>query len=635
MEDFDTDVLIVGAGPTGLTLACELIRRGVGCRIVDKNPKPATQSRALGIHARTLETFELMGILPGFLERGHVAHGVRMMADGKEVMHVRLDDVDSAYPFVLILSQSETERILTEHLHSFHVHVDRSTTLSTFTQDADGVIATVESESESDDPAQPLSQSPRPFRWERGGEAGVRGLTATVRARWIVGCDGAHSAVRHTLGLKFEGAPYAEQFMLADVRLDWDKSDEELLVWVARPGLAAFFPMGGNLWRIVVSASKVPEDSRGDGALTGHDEVTEIPLDELRQLVADRVDIPVGISDPQWTARFRVHRRIVDRMRSGRAFLAGDAADIHSPAGGQGMNTGIQSAHNLAWKLAMVVKGEAPESLLDTYNAERHPIEQDVLRGTDLLTKLVTSSGPIAHWVRDSLLPVLSHQDFIQHRIVANVTEVAVGYRRSPIVEDHRVADSAVHAGDHAPHATVTNAQTGDTARVTELIDPDRLTLFVLSGPVVERPLNGHEPAITPDIEGFAPFLNTFSGIGGVAAMPGGALAAAVDSVESGEALYRVVAAGKTVQECYADRVTCHLIVRNEAQTYGYDWPCDTWIDTNDALHERYGRSEPSLYLIRPDGYVAFRGAAPDVERLPAYLAKLFGDDLRKDETDE
>ena len=611
MAEFDTDVLIVGAGPTGLTLASELMRRGIACRIVDKNPKPATQSRALGIHARTLETFELMGILPDFLERGHVAHGVRMRADGKEVMHVRLDEVDSAYPFVLVLSQSETERMLAEHLASQGLTVERPVSLTTFTQDADGVTATLDHDGEAE----------------------------ATRARWIVGCDGAHSAVRHTLGLKFEGAPYAEQFMLADVFVDWEMSNEELLIWVAKPGLAAFFPMGNfpvdgvaleerrprNLWRIVMSGGK---DAAADAPmLTGHnDDVSTLTIDELRALVAERVDVPIDISDPQWTARFRVHRRIVDKMRVGHAFLAGDAADIHSPAGGQGMNTGIQSAHNLAWKLSMVVKGEAPESLLDTYHTERHPIEQDVLRGTDLLTKLVTSNGPLAHWVRDSLLPILSHQDFIQHRIMANVSEVAVGYRRSPIVEEHRIPDSNVRAGDHAPAASVVNTQTGETARVVDLIDPLRHTLLVLTGPVVERPLAGHESRVTADVEGFAPFLNTFSGIGGVAAMPGGVVGIASDSVISGEALYRVVAAGKTVEECYGDKVTCHLIVRDESQTYGYDWSCDTWVDRSDALHERYGRSEPSLYLIRPDGYIAFRGTATDVERLPAYLAKLFGE---------
>ena len=607
MADYDTDVLVVGAGPTGLTLAAELARRGIDCRIVDKNPQPATQSRALGIHARTLETFDLMGLVDEFLKRGHIAHGVRMYADGKEVMHVRLDDVDSAYPFVLILSQSETERILLSQLESMGVTVERPVALSTFTQDDTGVTATL---STPDGDSQ-------------------------IRARWIVGCDGAHSAVRHTLGLKFEGAPYAEQFMLADVHIDWESDGQELLIWVAKPGLAAFFPMGGDLWRIVVSASKGAAPAADDGMLTGHDEVAGLTLAELRKLVAERVDRPIDIRDPEWTAKFRVHRRIVDRMRVGRAFLAGDAADIHSPAGGQGMNTGIQSAHNLAWKLAMAIKGEVGEDFLDSYHAERHPIEADVLRGTDLLTKLVTSSGPIAHWVRDSLLPILSHQDFIQHRITANVSEVAVGYRRSPIVEDHRIPDNDLRAGDHAPAVSVIHAQTEEEARLVDLIDPMHHTLFVLSGPVVERPLAGREAAISTDVEGFAPFLNTFSGVGGVSTAPAGALGLVPDLVSSGEALYRVVAAGKTVQEYYGDYVTCHLIVRDDGQTYGYDWPCDTWIDKTDSFHERYGKYEPSVYLIRPDGYIAFRGSAADVERLPAYLAKLFGEVEPKGETDE
>lgn len=587
MADFDTDVLVVGAGPTGLTLASILARHGVACRIVDKEAAPATQSRALGIHARTLEAFDLMGILPGFLERGHVVHGVEMRSEGKQVMHVRLDDVDSVYPFVLVLSQTETERLLTEHLASLGIAPEPSLSLTSFQQDAKGVTSTL----------------------DRSGEP------VTIRSRWIAGCDGAHSAVRHGLGLKFEGAPYSEQFALADVHLDWAVSNDEMCIFAADPGLAAFFPMGGDLWRIVIGTKQPAADA----------ESAPPTIDDIRGLTAEMVDLPLEIRDSIWTARFRIHRRIVERLRSGRAFLAGDAADIHSPAGGQGMNTGIQSAQNLAWKLAMVIQGNAPEAILDSYNAERHPVEMDVLRGTDLLTRLITASGPVAHWVRESMLPFLTHRAFIQQRIIANVSEVAVGYRKSPIVEEHRVADSNLRAGDHAPDGRVYHPITGESKRLTELLDPVRHTLLVFTGPVIDRPLAGHEDE-RDDAEIVAPYLGTFSGVGGAPAMPIPTVGVVTDKALMRDELHSVVSTGKTVMARYDSVIAGHLIARDENQTYGYDWPCDTWIDKDDSVHERYGRIDPSLYLIRPDGYVAFRASAFDADRLPTYLDRLLGE---------
>jgi 2-polyprenyl-6-methoxyphenol hydroxylase-like FAD-dependent oxidoreductase len=432
-------VLIVGAGPTGLALALFLLRHGVRARVLERGAAPVTESRALGVQARTLEVLHPTGV-----DADMVAHGIPVPAgtlhfDGGRLARISFAALPTAYPFVLILPQSDTERILETHLAAAGFVIERGVEVVGLTPDPDGVTVALRH---------------------------ADGREEHTRAPWLVGCDGAHSVVRQKLGVPFEGGVYDERFWLADVRLRWNERPGTLHLFLGRGGLLGVLPLPGGLHRLVIT---VP------GAGVGEERTPA--LADVERLARSAGPPDLAIEDAVWISSFRVPRRIARRFRVGRVFLAGDAAHVHSPAGGQGMNTGIQDVRNLAWKLAAVLRGAADERLLDSYEAERIPVARDVLQGTDALTRMVLLRRPLLRAVRDRLLPWLLGLPLVQRVAREQVAELSVRYRTSPIVVQR--AATRVRAGDRLPAADLRDGER--TVRLHDLIADSRHTALWLT----------------------------------------------------------------------------------------------------------------------------------------------------------
>jgi 2-polyprenyl-6-methoxyphenol hydroxylase-like FAD-dependent oxidoreductase len=542
-------ILVVGAGPVGLTLACELLRRGVPARVVDACAVPTDKSKALALQARTLEVLDAMGIAERFVAVGRKMHGVNAYADGARVVHVSLDDIDSPYSYILALPQCDTEKLLRERLEELGGRVEHDVKLSAMESDGEGVSAQL----------------------THGQDR-----SETTRIPWLVGCDGAHSTVRHALGLPFEGVPYEESFVLADVRMGWDLPDDESHVFISPEGTAAAFPLPKGMWRLV-----------------GESSLADPTVDDVARLLQERGAPKATVTAAGWVTSFRIHRRLVPRYRVGRAFLAGDAAHIHSPVGGQGMNTGMQDAYNLAWKLALVVAGAAREDLLDSYDAERRPIAASTLQGTDLATKMVTLRNPVAREVRNRLGAILSGLEVVQKRLLAEASELAIGYRGSPIVDEHRasvaratvgrrvgeqptLADwvgfgGAPHPGDRAPDVTVE----GETT-LCSLLRHTGSTLLLFDG-------------AAPTPEGYANLADIT----------------------------------RRVDKRWGSRVRSWIVVPRRARPKELADLDGVLLDAKGALHRRYGAGSECLYLLRPDGYVGFRSQPASWKVLEDHLAGI------------
>jgi 2-polyprenyl-6-methoxyphenol hydroxylase-like FAD-dependent oxidoreductase len=389
----DCQVLVVGAGPTGLVLAAELLARGIRTRIIDQGDGTALQSRAIGVHARTLEVLDMMGLAERFIERGQVVRRLRWYSEGKHLVSLEFARSGSRFGMLLDLPQDETERLLRARVAELGGVVENRTELTGLTTGADGVIAAV-----------------------RDGSG-----CAAITAGYVVGCDGAHSRVRRELGLTFHGHPYPQDWLLADVLLDFELREDAAHAFFRPDGLPAIlFPMRDHRWRLTLPFA----GSRSEQAPT---------LEEIQQLADKRMPRPVTVSDPTWLANFRCHRRSASAYRRGRVLLAGDAVHIHTPAGGQGMNTGIMDAHNLGWKLALVVAGRAPDALLDSYGTERLPVAQDVLKLTHTLVRYGTISHPVKRRVRNIAVPALGRNPLIQRRAVTRLSHVYVTYPPGPL----------------------------------------------------------------------------------------------------------------------------------------------------------------------------------------------------------
>jgi 2-polyprenyl-6-methoxyphenol hydroxylase-like FAD-dependent oxidoreductase len=342
---YDTDVLVVGAGPSGLTLAASLVKKGVATTVVDRQAAGANTSRAAVVNARTLEVLEDLDVARRLVKEGIQAPRFSIRDRARTLIPIDFSKLPTDYPYSLMVPQSTTEKLLLDRLVELGGSVIRPKTLTSITQDADGVAATFDD-----------------------GDV--------IRARYAVGADGINSTVREQAGIGFVGGEYGESFVLADVRLNGEAPADEVMLFWATAGLTVVAPLPGDIFRIVAPVDDAPEE----------------PSAALIQQILDSRGSGAGrmvVTDVIWGSRFRIHHRVADTYRAGRLLLSGDAAHVHSPAGGQGMNLGIQDGVALADALACVLAGE-PDSVLDDYSEARRPIAQQVVEMTDRLTRLAT-----------------------------------------------------------------------------------------------------------------------------------------------------------------------------------------------------------------------------------------------------
>lgn len=379
-----------------MTLANELVRHGVTVRIVDKSKERTDKSKALVLWSRTLELFDDAGYAKDFIPAGMAAHGAQISTGKEIVARVTLDSLDSRFPYALLIAQSETERVLEEKLASRGVTVERTVELAGFAEEAGKVRITLKK---------------------------ADGGTETLSADWLVGCDGAHSTVRHTLGMEFAGSTLQSDWVLADGHIAGIEPKDRLHIYWHRDGILAFFPIVGDRFRVIADLGQAQgEGHRADPT------VAEV------QALLDRRGAPgMKFSNPIWLAAFRINERKVKEYRRGRAFLAGDAAHIHSPAGGQGMNTGMQDAFNLAWKLAMVISGRAAPALLDSYSPERGAVGDRVLRNAGRLTEAAIVRNPLIQDLRNTVVRFATGFPFIQHKVADMLSEMDIGYPGSTL----------------------------------------------------------------------------------------------------------------------------------------------------------------------------------------------------------
>lgn len=399
--------LIVGAGPVGLTMALLLRGYGVDFRIIEKDQSPQIQTKAAGLWSRSLEVFEHLGLAELFLENSHLATSGNVFADGRKVLEFDLTKISSHYNHLTLIPQHRTESLLSEALEERGITVERGVQLASW----DGVRA----ELKSDD-----------------------GETESLRPRFLFGCDGARSSVRKECGLDFEGQTLDGSWLVGDIlAVGPELVEEQVNVFLSPNGPIAFFPLGTGRYRVVAAANS--EYARGD----------KPGLPDFEKIAQERVPGGLTLNDGQHLTVFTIHERQVPSYRKGVAFLLGDAAHIHSPAGGQGLNTGIQDAFNLAWKVAHVVNFSSPDSLLDTYTAERHPVAARVLTGSRMATKMTFLQNPIARAARDAAMTVAGHLEPVLSKIRATLSETDIHYRDSTL--SGKRAGGRLKPGDRVP----------------------------------------------------------------------------------------------------------------------------------------------------------------------------------------
>jgi 2-polyprenyl-6-methoxyphenol hydroxylase-like FAD-dependent oxidoreductase len=403
----DTDILIVGAGPVGLLLANECARRGLRWRLIEAGSSQSKHSKALAIFPRTLEILDMAGLAGPFLETANRVTCVRVSTHGHTLAEMRFAPEESPYPFVAMVPQDVTEQLLVEQLRRKGGAVEYGTSFVSAVQQDECVRATLDH----------------------------NGRREETTAALVVGCDGAHSTVRHLLNLPFEGAEYNDLFLLADIESNQALPASELQLCPSERGPVAVFPIRADRRRIVATIGEAEGDAPS--------------LELVQNVLRERAPIGLEARALHWSSYFRIHHRQVSRLGKGRIFLAGDAAHIHSPFGGQGMNTGMHDVWNLIWKLDLFLHGLGNEELLESYTAERRPVIKHVIETTDLLTKAMGTPNKVAQALRDAIIPMVSHLAPFQHAFVQRLAALDISYRGSPIVEGagKRYFDDSLRGG--------------------------------------------------------------------------------------------------------------------------------------------------------------------------------------------
>ena len=436
------DVLICGAGPVGLTLASQLIRHDIAFRIIDKNGQRTELSKALAMFARSLELLHSGVDAHEFAQAGIPIESVLVFSNRREVGSIHLAGAESPFGTGVLIPQSETERILEESLLAMGTAIERNTELAHFEDLGDRVRCTLQSS----------------------------GSEETLEPRWLIGCDGAHSICRHTLGLEFKGETEQHRWLLADVRIEGAPSEPSLINCLHQDGFLVGFRIRGDRFRLVAAEMLNSLD--------------QPRVDPTLQYMQDLTDIrsPGGwrLHDPTWLTEFRINERKVDHYGAGRVFLAGDSAHVHSPAGGQGMNTGMQDVCNLAWKLALANNGVGGKTLLDSYSQERSEIGRQLLKNTGRLTRIVTLRSRLAQAFRNRLMAFFMKRPRFQHRIRMFLSELNIAYPDGPITgKDHRATRTrhGLQPGHRVPDLPLRSEHGDDTLH--DLLTDPRITILL------------------------------------------------------------------------------------------------------------------------------------------------------------
>jgi len=455
------DVLIVGAGPTGLMLANQLARWGIKPLIIDRHSGPAQQTRAMAVQARTMEIYAKMGLVDQALSRGAIAGAADMWANGRWTARVPLGDIGrdlSPYPYVLMLGQDENERMLGAALADRGVAIQWNTELVALDQPPDLVEATLK---------QP------------------DGSLRKVRTKWLAGCDGSRSPVREMSGIGFPGAPYAQTFFVADTEATGSMKPGELNVYLWKDGFHLFFPMKGkDRWRVI---GILPKRLRGKENLT---------FDELVPSIQGEAGSDLAFRRCDWFSTYHIHHRAAERFRDRRCFLLGDAAHVHSPAGAQGMNTGLQDAYNLGWKLALVAQGRAAPALLDTYEQERIPVAKRLLETTDQAFQFIVSEGFLGAVFRTKLIArvaaVAMRFEAVRRFAFRTISQLAIAYPQSALSQTLAgLPEHAPKAGDRFPWLQLKTGAEGGARDLYREMDDTRFQLLLFGLPSAGQGLAG------------------------------------------------------------------------------------------------------------------------------------------------
>jgi 2-polyprenyl-6-methoxyphenol hydroxylase-like FAD-dependent oxidoreductase len=439
-------VLIIGAGPTGLMMASQLAIQEVPFLIVDKDPAATTESRAIGLQARSMEIFSQMGIVDKFLEGGYIAKGVNFVAKGKVRAHVPLASFGqnlTKYPFVFMHEQSKTEKNFIDFLKKYDKHITYDTEVVSLTEKDEEIEAVLKHD----------------------------GKEETITAMWVIGADGAHSLVRHTLGIPFAGKTYKQSLFVMDCKVETDLPTDELTAMFSEHSFAAVFPMANHRWRIV---GQLPDE------LNDKEEIT---FEEIEKDFAKRMQVDMKLSDCSWISLYHSHHRCVSTFQKGNFFLLGDAAHIHSPVGAQGMNTGLQDAYNLAWKLAFVYKKLAPPNLLKTMTQERIVFAHKLVHTVDRLFSIVVAENRLERNFRLYIAPKVIHF-LVKHKKTSNflfrtISQIGINYRHGPLAKDAssgKFPKDSPQPGDRLPYVLYEGNK-----NIQDLITPQIMHLLVFS----------------------------------------------------------------------------------------------------------------------------------------------------------
>jgi 2-polyprenyl-6-methoxyphenol hydroxylase-like FAD-dependent oxidoreductase len=453
-------------------LANQLARRGLKPLVIDRHSGPAQQTRAMAVQARTMEIYARMGLIDEARERGAIAGGANMWANGRWTARIPIGDIGrdlSPYPFVLMLGQDENERILGTELANHGVAVHWNTELVALDQSPDGVEVALKQ---------------------------ADGSSRRINAKWVMGCDGARSAVRELSGIGFPGAPYAQTFFVADTEARGSMKAGELNIYLWRDGFHLFFPMKGkDRWRVI---GILPQHLR---------ERDDLEFDELIPSIQGEAGTDLSFRQCSWFSTYRIHHRSAERFRDRRCFLLGDAAHIHSPAGGQGMNTGLQDAYNLAWKLAFVVQARAAPTLLDSYEQERIPVARRLLETTDRAFQVVVSDGPFAALLRTKIIAKVAALAMrfasVRRFAFGTVSQIGISYPQS--VLSHARADfpqKGPKAGDRFPWLRLRIGEEGAIKDLYRELDDTRFTLLLFGQSAASLPAGGLVRSLVIPLDG-------------------------------------------------------------------------------------------------------------------------------------